>query len=301
MKNTEISFPPGSFAELRQLPGLIRQGDLDLPMGQRSFRALCRMADEPQLVALNNISALAEALDISPASLSRIARMLGFSGFPQFQKLFKRHLTEPHHFYTEQANKLVNDNGEGSEVLLQKMAAEASENITSALADFNAGELNTASHWLATSARVHVVGYRQSAALASIMSYGLGMIRSQVQWIGSHGHGFSVGLSQVNRNDVVVLFGSAPYSRETILAARLARQQQARLLAVTDTQLSPLAEWSDIVLTAPTKSQFYSNSFSAMVFLVEGLLTQTARELGGSALRNLAKREAFIAALNDEY
>jgi DNA-binding MurR/RpiR family transcriptional regulator len=290
-----------SFAELRLVPGLIRQGEIDLPMGQRSFRALCRMADEPQLVALNNINTLAEVLDVSPASVSRIARMLGFGGFVQFQGLFKRHLTEPRNFYSEQANKLVSDIGKGNEALLQTLAKEASENIASSLAGIDAGAMSRASNWLATSARVHVVGYRQSAALASIMSYGLGMIRSQVQWIGSHGHGFSVGLSQVNRNDVVVLLGSAPYSRETILAARLSRQQRARLLAVTDTQLSPLAEWSDIAITAPTESQFYSNSFCAMVFLVESLLTLTARELGGSALRNLAQREAFIAALNDEY
>ena len=302
MKTVEIEFPPASFVELRKVPVLINKGALELSMGKRSFRALCRMTDEPQVVALNNIISLAGILDVSPATLTRIAKVLGFKGFPQFQTLFKRHLTEAQHFYSEQADRLVQLNGKHEAAdILNTLAQQASVNIGATAKGINNDEIRTAARLLATAARVHVVAYRQSAALASIMSYGLGMIRGQVQWIGSHGHGFSVGLSQVARNDLVVLFGSAPYSRETVMAARLSRQQKARLLSVTDSPLSPLAEWSDIALTATTDSLFYSNSFSGMVLVVEALLTLAASELGGKALQNLQQREAFIAALNYEY
>ena len=43
------------------------------------------------------------------------------------------------------------------------------------------------------------------------------MIRGQVQRIDSYGHGFSVGLSQINRNDLVVLLASARLSGDVRL------------------------------------------------------------------------------------
>ena len=75
----------------------------------------------------------------------------------------------------------------------------------------------------------------------------------------------------------MVVFSSSPYSRETVLAARLARGQQARVVAITDSHLSPLTQWADVSLMLPTQTQFYSNSFSATVFMMEALMTLVAR------------------------
>lgn len=301
MKMHENQFPPESFAELRRIPVLIGRGELDLPMGKQTFRALCSMMDTPQLVAMSNISTLADALDISPASLTRLAKLLGFSGFPKFQALFRRHLTEPDHFYSAQAQQLVRPDGDDGMALLQLLAEQSQANISHGVAQLDPEDVRKVVAWLAGEARVHVFGYRQSAALASAMSYGLSMIRTQVQLMGAQGQGLSISLSQIRERDVLIVFGCSPYSRETVLAARIARQQQARVVAVTDTHLSPLAQSADLCLMLPTQSQFYSNSFTAMMFMIEGLLTLTARELGHKAVRNLEARELLISQLNDEY
>lgn len=301
MREKTYSFPPRSFTELRQLPILISRGDVQLPMGKRSYRALCNMLDDPESVAMNNISTLAKALGISPPTLTRISKMLGYSGFPTFQNTFRHHLNEPQRFYSSQAKRSASRKQSSSKEVLQSLAGEAIGNIEKALQHTELEKLETAVDWLATGVRLHLFGYRQSSAIASMMTYSLSMIRDNVQQLGMNGHGLSTGLSQVERNSVVVLFSSAPYSKDALAVARIARRQQARVIAITDSHLSPLTQWSNIALMSPTQSQFYSNSFSGMIFLIETLLTLTARTLGTKAIASLESREELIREINDEY
>jgi DNA-binding MurR/RpiR family transcriptional regulator len=300
MKNSKPAFPPASFNQMRQLPVLIQRGDLDLSLGKQSYRALCSMMDDPQLVAVSNISTLATALSVSAPTLTRLAKLLGFAGFPQLQAIFRRHLTEPDHFYSAQAKVLVQAEADSGMTLLQTLANESQENIRRGISQLNPEELASAVQWLAAGSQVHILGYRQSAALASFMSYGLSMIRSQVQLMGAHGQGLSIDLSQIRRKDVLVLFGSSPYSRETVLAAKLSKRQFARVIAITDSHLSPLSRWADISLILPTTSLFYSNSLSATIFIIEALLSLVAKHLGPRAVQNLEKREMLINELNDQ-
>ena len=301
MKTAEHPFPPESFAQLRQIPVLIQRGDIDLAMGKRSYRALCQMMDTPELVAMSNISTLAAALGVSAPTLSRLAKLLGFGGFPEFQAVFRKHLIEPDDFYSSQAERVLQGRQVLALDLLQVLAEESRINIGKALEQLTPADLEQIVEWLATSPRVYLFGYRQSASLASLMSYGLSMIRGQVQQLGSQGHGLSLGLSQLRRNDLVVVISSSPYSRETVLAARLARGQHARVVAITDSHLSPLTQWADVSLMLPTETQFYSNSFCATVFMMEALMTLVARALGKKAIDNLESRERMISALNDQY
>ena len=295
----KMLLPPASLEALRQLPVASQQQAGHLVLGRKSLTALNRLLDDPQLAAIHNISSLAQRLALSPASLTRLAKALGFNGFPQFQQLFRQRLAKPGHFYSEQANRLLQ--GEAGQGTLAKLAEQGWRNICQSLEQLDPDALNQAVHWLTASPRVRVLGYRQSSALAASMSYGLGMIRSNVEQLGSSGQGLSIGLSQLNRQDCLVVIASQPYSRETLKAAQYAQQQGWRLLAITDSHQSPLHRMSRYSLLAPTASPYYSNSFIAMQFLVEGVLSLCAQRLGAKAVHNLEAREALICELNDEY
>ena len=201
MKNHEIPFPPKTLGQLRRIPPLIRQGELGLPMGRRSFNALCSMLDQPQLVAMNNITGLARVLKISPASLTRLAKLLGFSGFPPFQSLFRQQLSQPERFYSQQAKALLDNRETADQGSLQVLGEQCCRNINQAQALIDQKALERTVEWLAQAPRVHIFGYRQSASMASLMSYGLGMIRSNVIQLGSNSQGVSLGLAQLRRQD----------------------------------------------------------------------------------------------------
>ncbi len=88
--DNEMNFPPNDFESLRQLTILLRQGEIDLPIGKKSLLALETMLNDAELVATCNIVELAEKIEFSAASITRLAKLLGFQGFNQLKNLFKQ-------------------------------------------------------------------------------------------------------------------------------------------------------------------------------------------------------------------
>ncbi len=299
---TGISFPPTSLAELRKLPSLLKRGELTLPMGKRLLVALCVMLDDPRLVATHNITELAQVTAISPASLTRLAKLLGFRGFVQFQSLFRHALSEPGRYYSAQASALVNPSEKlSTEHRVRQHLEHQVENLAQSAAQLTEQHLRQAAELLVKARRVRISGRRQSYGLAAIFSYMLGLMREQVSVVGSAGEGQAQALAELGSRDLLVMFGSEPYSRDSVMLAQVACQLKLPLLTLTDSHHSPLAQLADCSLISRNDSALYTNSMVATQFLAETLLLQTARLLGSRAVERLSHREELINRLNDEF
>ncbi|MBR9829087.1 MAG: MurR/RpiR family transcriptional regulator [Oceanospirillales bacterium] len=297
-----IQFPPVSLAELRKLPSLLKRGELQLPMGKRLLVALCIMLDDPRLVATHSITELAKVTGVSPASLTRLSKLLGFKGFVQFQNLFRHSLSEPGRYYSVQASALVNPHEELSvEHRLTRHLDTQIDNLARTSAQLNEQNLHHAAQLLVKARRIRISGRRQSYGLAVMFSYMLGLIREQVTVVGAAGEGQAQALAELGPRDLLVMFGSEPYSRDSVMLAQVANQLQLPLLALTDSHHSPLAQLAQSSLISCNESPLYTNSMIATQFLAETLLLQTARLLGDAAVQRLSHREELISRLNDEF
>lgn len=300
--STPFTFPPGSLAQLRKLPSLLKRGELQLPMGNRLLNALCLMLDDPRLVATQSITELAQATGVSPASLTRLAKLLGFTGFVQFQALFRQALSQPGRYYSAQASALVSgdQNASISSRVGQHLQRQI-HNLTQSAGQLNEEQLLTAAGMLVKARRIRVAGRRQSFGLAVIFSYMLGLIRDDTAVVGAAGEGQAQALAELGKRDLLVMFGSEPYSRDSVMLAQVAHQYGLPLLTLTDSHHSPLAQLADCTLISSGDSPLYTNSMIASQFLSETLLLQTARLLGEDAVKRLSLREELINRLNDEF
>lgn len=295
-----MNFPPSDFEQLRQVVMLIRNGKLDLPIGKKSLSGLEMMMNAPEFVASNNIVELSEKTLLSPASITRLSKLFGFKGFNQFRSVFKLKSKVPNNFYSAAVKKLLDQNNNSPKQILLAQFNAMTENISECIgqsADIDA-DLASASSLLAKKQRVFVFGYRQSSALANILRYGLALIRPNVQMLVQADHGVAIALGQVRKNDLLVVIGSAPYSNRTVKITSLASEQGCNILAITDSELSPLCEFASVSICIPTKGEFYTNSLVANCFFVESLLCLTAIELGQVAVNNLEKHELLLSNLD---
>ena len=137
-------------------------------------------------------------------------------------------------------------------------------------------------------------------ALASLLAYGLGLIRPDVGLLDGPGQGVAASLAQMGKGDVLVLSGVSPYSRQAVDVARVAAADGIALIAITDSRASPLAAHGGETFFIPHASSFISNSLAAHVVFCEGLINLVARERGDKALKALARHERFIEGLNIE-
>ncbi|MBL4909235.1 MAG: MurR/RpiR family transcriptional regulator [Alteromonadaceae bacterium] len=290
-------FPPENFEQLRLFIVKVNQGDVDFSIGRKSLRALQIMISEPEIVAVNNIVELATVIQLSPASLTRLAKLLGFNGFNQLQKIFKEKSKKANHFYSDNLKKLLAESSTSISSIINKQHDDMINNLQRSISHINEQSWQKATNLLAQKHRIFIFGYRQSSAIASILRYGLALIRPNVQMLVQADHGVAIALGQLRKGDLLVLLGSAPYSNVTIKIASLAKKQHCQILSITDTKLSPLNDFADVALYIPTVSSFYANSMVENCFFIESLLSLTAIELGGSALNNLQQHEQLLADL----
>jgi len=290
------SFPPKNYEQLRQLTLLIKQGSIDLTIGKKSITALLKMLETPDNVATHNIVELSEKVSLSPSSITRLAKLLGFQGYNAFQVIFKQKNKMKDDFYSQSVERLILDKGNSNSALFQQQLKQLNNDVEEC---FNNEMLNidAAKLLLAKKHRVFIFGYRQSSAIASILRYGLALIRPNVQMLVQANHGVAIALGQLKKNDLLILISSAPYSNVTIKIASMAKQQGCQILSITDTSLSPLNDLAEVALHIPTASKFYTNSMVANCFFVENLLSLTAIELGAAAVNNLQQHEQLVADL----
>src|SRR5690625_262703 len=99
---------PKNLDELRELVMAISRKQTHFSMGSKTLRALGRLVERPEIVAVSTITELAENTGVNASTLSRLAQSLGYDGFGEFQKLFRNAVsTRGKRFYSGQASQLL--------------------------------------------------------------------------------------------------------------------------------------------------------------------------------------------------
>ncbi|WP_090872673.1 MurR/RpiR family transcriptional regulator [Paraburkholderia diazotrophica] len=303
---------PRSVDGLRELVVRIGRDEAGLSLGGKAHTVLARLLERPEEVAVRTITDLATALDVNASTLTRLSTKLGYTGFADFQSVFRDSLAQRHrHFYTHQAERLVTgkkaraqtpvNGGTSPEVeVVARLARESIGNVETFLARLSSDDLRGTAALLAGVPRVRVHGLRQFSALASFLCYGLGMIRTDVALLDAQGLGVAEGLAQLQPGDVVVVSSVAPYTRSVAEAAVAAAEAGMTVIAITDTLASPLVPPARHAFLIPHDSSFFSNSMGAYLIFCEGLLNLVATHLGKRSLQALSRRERLITALGIE-
>lgn len=292
MQSTQ--FPPESFEQLRQLTMLIRNGELDFPMGKKTVNALSAMLENPEMAAVSNIVELSQQLDISPASLTRLAKLFGFTGFNAFQSLFKQFHVEPVTFYSQSLQGMLDDRPIGVKDSLRRNAELLSHHLFDFIDALQSDSFDSAIELLIRQRRVFIFGYRQSSSVASIFRYGLSLLRNNVHMLLQADHGAAMAMNQVQKNDLIVLIGSAPHSSVTLKIANAAKDKGCQILVISDSELSPLSDAATVSFVIPAHSQLFVNSQVMNSFVVESLLSQMALRMGKVAVEKLQDYEEML-------
>lgn len=290
-----MTFPPENFETLRLVPYQIKHGELELPIGKKILKALFFMIENPERVAVSNIVQISKMLEISPASITRLAKLLGFRGFAAFHNIFKQTDTEPNHFYSKRLKGLLFNRANDTQTFLQEQANASCRALHDAVAKMDMNAFDEAAKLIITQHRVYLFGHRQPASLASIFRYGLTMLRGNVHMLSQAEHGVALAMRQVRREDLLVLISATPYSDVTLKIANQAKNTGCKLLAITDSSASPLTERADVSIVIPATENFYINSQVLNCFFVENLLNHVASMLGQTAMDNLLQYEQMVS------
>jgi DNA-binding MurR/RpiR family transcriptional regulator len=105
-------------------------------------------------------------------------------------------------------------------------------------------------------------------------------------------------LRTIGRKDVLLAVTADPYVRETVETARYVKARGARVVAITDSDLSPLAAVADRVVLIGTESPSFFHTMTPAFAAVECLAALVAARRGKETLSALAESEQQLAAFN---
>ena len=208
--------------------------------------------DNSNSVAFDTVASIAQQADVPPSTLIRFANAFGFSGFNEMKQMFKQHLMEETANYTERARlfrQTTTDDATPPEPpteILNMFTMVNTQALQQLAMQTSGDDLQRAVALLAEAENIYVIGLRRSFSVASYLTYALRHLDRKAFLIDGRGGMFTEQLSLVGPKDVVVAVSFSPYAREVVELVELGAQRKARQIAITDSQVSPLAAFSDV-------------------------------------------------------
>lgn len=209
--------------------------------------------DNPDSVALDTIVTIGSRAEVPPSTLIRFANAFGFSGFNEMKQLFRQHVLEKTPNYTERARLFRQTVGDDSDKapetpadILNVFTVVNTHALQGLLTQISPEMLDRAVSLLQQAKNIYVIGLGRSFSVASYLAYALLHTDRRVYLIDGLGGMFSEQLRMVGSEDVVISISFSPYAKETLELVELGAKNGAQQIAITDSQISPLAAFSEV-------------------------------------------------------
>ncbi len=215
-------------------------------------------------------SKLGETAGVSESTAVRFAYELGFEGYPEFQselsETAKRKLT----FLQRMNLAEEKSNGKG---ILERVSTIDIESIRSTVEMTTESQLRTIAEEISNAKRVYIIGSRSSEPLALLLSYYLELMLQDVKHIRPSGTtDILQQVLRISENDVIIGISFPRYSTQTLKALQYANGRNAKVIAITDSETSPIAKISNYKMLAKSNMSSFVDSMVGAMSLINALL-----------------------------
>ena len=207
---------------------------------------------------------------ISESTVVRFASELGFEGYPQLQRalqeLIRNRLT------SVQRMEVTSDQlGEGN--ILHKVLNLDIEKIRRTMEKASVEDFEQAVDTIVNAKNIYILGVRSASALSGFMSFYFNQIFESVRLVNttSTSEMFEQ-IMRIKEGDVFIGITFPRYSKRTVNAANFAKQNGAKVIAITDSNISPIAETADHLLLARSDMASFVDSLVAPLSVINALI-----------------------------
>jgi DNA-binding MurR/RpiR family transcriptional regulator len=220
--------------------------------------------------AFMTASQLGKIISVSCSTVVRFAVELGYDGYAMLQRalqeLVRTNLTAFQRI--EMTSSRV-----GQQNLLSTILNFDIVKIKQTLEEIDHCAFNAAADAILQAEKIYIIGVRSSSALATFLGFYLNLIFDNIKLI----HTTSASeifeqILRVNSNDVVIGITFPRYSARTIKAMQYAKNQGASIVAITDSETSPITPLATYPLIARTDIASFADSLVAPLSVINALI-----------------------------
>lgn len=258
------------------------------PQLRKAARYVVKAPTEIALYSLREVAARAE---VGPTTLVRLAAQLGFSSYNAFRETFRDGLRSGADRYASNVEQLQHDRGRADfEQLYRDTGELIVQNIAGAYASIGAADIAAAGQIMKSARRLYILGLRSNYCLTFYLHYVLRTFMPNLVLLEGRVGMLIDELGDIGAKDALVVVSYEPYAFDAVKAVEHAANNGAKVIAMTDTPLSPIARYATKLMILPTSGTSFYQSLVPTMALLEGLVCYLAAR-GGPRIVQRVKDE----------
>ena len=272
---------------------LIRGEYPKLSKGQKKISdAILKEYDK---IAYMTASRLAKFVGVSESTVVRFACELGYDGYTDFQKAVQSLVRAK---LTPNQRIDITKQRIGESDLLSSVAYSDISKIKNSLDALDRRNFAMACDSIISAKRIYVTGARGAEPLAMVLKYNLSLIFDNVTLVSPKSTPEILEqMLAIGNEDLLIAFSFPRYSSKMVNAVKYARQNGASVIAFTDSDSSPLAEYASYLLKAQSDMVSFMDSLVAPISIINAIIVEitTRKE------KHIRERFDRLEKIWDEY
>ncbi|CBJ38498.1 putative transcription regulator protein, RpiR family, SIS domain [Ralstonia solanacearum CMR15] len=227
---------------------------------------------------------MAAQCGVQPSAVVRFAQHFGFSGFSEMQRLFRDGLVQqiaPGRDYNLRLREVI-ESGSASlqpEQIVDAFIKGSIAGMQQLRQALDQQAFAQAVDMLADTQAIWIAGSRRSFPVAVYLDYALQHTDKRVGLFSALGSMHLGQIRSVREGDVLIAISFTPNAEETIEVAQQAKRRGARMIALTDSRMSPLAREAEVTLVVQDSTTFGFRALTATMGLAQSLFIALAYRL----------------------
>ncbi|WNK18766.1 MurR/RpiR family transcriptional regulator [Halomonas piscis] len=274
-----------------------RLADASPGLSPQLRQAAAYVLDHPGEVAFQSVRGSASAAGVTPSTLVRLAKKLGFGSYEPFRQVFQAALQEGSSELSGRATRLKQHSRTRANSVFGDIGDSALANVAALLTADNQTRVEAAAQRLLDARRIAAIGFRDTFTCAYHFAYVGRIAMPHIELIRGLEGGLLTELAPLGEGDLAVVFGFAPYCAETLRALEVVRRSGAGLIVVTDTLSSPLVPGADLVFNLASDTPHFFPSILAAITLIEAMLAECVARGPAELVDNVTRFEQRMREL----
>ena len=250
----------------------------------------------PDEVATRTLRQIAKAANLTPPTLSRLARALDCETYEDLREICRVEMKRRHRVLADKAQALLQLSSEGAPAgksgVFLVQARSALDNIQEMMESVELDKMRKAADALARARKVVLFGTSSGLAMVDYFRCMASMAFDNWRVAGADGALWASEMSKLGPDDVVFVVSIRPYGGRPVRAAKIARDAGATVIAITDSLQSPYGGIASNCFIVKTESPQFFPSHAAPLVLIEGLMGMVVRRAGKQAAGRIRSTES---------
>lgn len=239
--------------------------------------------------AFMTANAIGQSVDVSESTVVRFASELGFNGYPEMQKMMqemiKSRLTSVQRI--EVANQRMTETN-----VVEKVLSNDIELIRKTLNSIDKTAFAAAVDAINHARKIYIIGVRSSASLASFLAFYFNLVYDNVVLVDTSGASERFeSLFRISEEDVCIAVTFPRYSKQTINSLQFVSERHAKIIAITDSSQTVIADLADWLLCAKSDMVSFVDSLVAPLSLINALIVAATNNKKEEIYRNFNQLE----------